>query len=386
MAHEQSGYPSILEYEFAQDFQGESAKKVVTEIKGVSQMLLDAPVMEANGRYEHIARRDNEICESAMTLAHDDGLPSGQNTHMEEHSARMGRIGDGKEYSDIQESLSRNPKEDELRQIRKTAQGINRKDAKMTIYGGTGSFVDPKGWNGLAFYTNKIWTKKDLSDADDLISQGKTPFVGDRCIAISNQMDATNDRTKETAKLAKSRYASIFAVAWGEDGVMKIFPAGMGATAGIKTIQMPWARVKYTDPVDGVEKNYMARFTGFEKHGGLFVNNRFSLMRLANIYTGWDVKSNAWEEEMEAVQYNMTILEKYLTDAGMYNVKFYAPSELIRQLKVWRAEHTQQVNIYREAGAANLGKPNGFVGEFIMNDSVVIYPELELMTSESALA
>lgn len=382
MAHEQSMYPSILEYEFAQDFQGESAKKVVSEISGVSQMLLDAPVMEANGRYEHIARRDNEICESAMTLAYDDGLPSGTNTHMEEHSARMGRIGDGKEYSDIQEGLSRNPQEDELRQIRKTAQGINRKDARMTIYGGTGTLVDPKGWNGLAFYTNKIWASKDLTRADNLIAQGKTPFEGDRCIAISNQMDATSDRANPTA----NKYGSIFAVAWGEDGVMKIFPMGMGATAGIKTTQMPWARKTYTDPVTGVEMNYMARYTGFEKYGGVFVNNRFSLMRLANINLGWAIKSNAWEEEMEAVQYNMTIIEKYLTDAGMKNVKFYAPSELIRQLKVWRAEHTQQVNIYREAGAANLGKPNGFVGEFIMNDSVVINPELELRTTESALA
>jgi hypothetical protein len=386
MAHEQSKYTSILEYEFANDFQGESAKRVVTEVEGVSNLLLDAPVMEANGRFEHIARRDNEICESAITLAYDDGLPTGDNTHMEEHSARMGRVGDGKEYSDIQERLSRDPQADELRQIQKTAQGLIRKDALMTIYGGTGSLVDAKGWNGLAFYTNKIWDSKALSDADAKIAACKTPFEGDNCICISNQMGSTSKRSSKSSKLAQAKYGSIFAVAWGQDGVMKIFPLGMAGTAGIETHVMPWQRVKYTDAATGRELNYMARFTGFDKYSGVFVQNRFSLMRLANIYLGWDVKSDEWEEEMEAVQYNMTLLEKYLTDAGMSNVKFYAPSELIRQLKVWRAEHTTQVNIYREATQANLGKPNGFIGEFVINDSVVLYPEFMLKTNESALA
>jgi len=388
MAHEQSQYTSILDYEFGLDEQGQSAKRVCTEIEGVSQLLLDAPVLEANGRFEHIARRDNEICESAMTVAYDDGIPSGTNTHMEEHSARMGKIADGKEYSSIQEENARDPKADELRQIKKTVQGLNRKDAKMTIYGGTGSRIDPKGWNGLASYTNKIWTSADLSHADKLISEGKTPFVnddtyshgGDNCITIDNQMDK-HDRGNATA----DRFASIFAVAWGEDGVCKIFPMGMGATAGIKTTVMPWERVKYTDPVTNRELNYMARFTGFEKFGGLFVQNRFSLMRLANINLAWAVKSKAWEEEMEAVQYNMTILEKYLTDAKMTNVKFYAPSELIRQLKVWRAEHTQQVNIYNQTANANLGKINGFVQPFVMNDNVIIQPEFAMEITESAI-
>lgn len=369
---------SPLEFTFRNDENGKYAQVVAKELEGKSNLLMDATYMPTSEDTRHRGRRDESFKDDAVTVASDEGHPWTGGGHEKEYTVELGLVANGCKFDSIQEANA--PSSDvarlEREDISKTIETLNRKDAYITVYGD--QRTDPKGWNGLAYYTRKVTSR---STFETNYYAGKNPFEGDDlCLTLDNQSGATTALTSAAGGV----FSSIFAVVWAPNYVSKLYPKN-SMSYGIETEVSPEALV-YNSSNDRWHKQ---RFIAFRKGSGVNVADRFGLIRVANINFDATVGGSAHDvkEEYERLCENMAFVEELLVKKGIINsVKFYAPVPLIRKMRAARALGTvQQSNIvYSIPGVNQAGQIHGLIApEFYLNDNYLITPEFQMLQTES---
>jgi len=369
---------SPLEFTFADDQQGKLAQVVAKELEGKSNLLMDATYMPTNEDTRHRGRRDESFKDDAVTVASDEGHPWTEGTHEYEYTVELGLIANGCKFDSLQEANA--PNEDVVRlereDIAKTIDTLNRKDAYLTVYGD--QRVDPKGWNGLAYYTRKVTNRTNF---ETNYYAGKNPFEGDdMCLTLNNQADATTALTSAAGNV----FGSIYAVVWGTNFVSKLYPKA-SATYGIETEVSP-ETIVYNAANNRWHKQ---RFIAFRKGSAVNVADRFGLIRVANINMDKTVGGSTHDvkEEYERLCKNMAFIEEVLQKKGVAGqVKFYAPIPLIRKMRAARAlGQVSQSNIfYSIPGVEQAGQIHGIMAnDFYINDNYLVTPEFQMLQTES---
>lgn len=382
-----------LEYAFDNSDEGQMTQQLVKEMETVTNILVDATYMPASEDTIHTGRRNEEaVKETAVGLASDEGDAFSEGGHDVEYETRLGKIGDGCKYNSIQR---RNAKpqdvaEKEARDVEETMKGINRADAYITVYGNSKALstnhkyaaINRKFWKGFAYYTRK------LADYDAWMGKydsGLNPFAelpeDDLCLCLDNH------RGIDASAYTAGKFSSIYAVVWGANTVAKLYPQN-GGNLGIETEIYEPGTVVY-QPKDGdanTKRLYKEGYITFNKHSGVNVHNRFGLIRLANIQFD-DGNGDQMKAEYRRVVENMALIENIMTDLGFSGaVKYYAPSKLLRQMRIARYLDGQPGVNYADSDLSNIGQRHGLVGKpFILNDGTVITPDPQILTVEKAV-
>ena len=381
-----------LEYSFDSTPEGQYAQQMVKEMETVTNILVDATYMPASEDSIHIGKRDEEaVKETAVGLASDEGDAFSGNGHTVEYETRLGKIGDGCKFNSIQRrnAKSQDVIEKERQDISNTIAGLNRADAYITVYGNSKALsnnhkyaaVDRKLWKGFAYYTRKLSNYDEFMAAYDA---GKNPFASfkedDLCFVLDNH------RGVDTSAYAAGKYSSIYAVVWGIDAVAKLYPQS-GSNIGIETEIYDPTTVSYV-PRDNADATRLFKegYITWTKTSGVNVHNRFGLIRLANIQFD-DGNGDQMKAEYRRIVENMALIENILTDRGLSaRVKYYAPSKLLRQMRIARYLDGQPGVNYTDTDNSNLGQRHGLVGApFILNDGTVITPDPQILTVENAV-
>ena len=379
------------EFTFKDDFRGRAAQQVVKELDGKSNLLMDAVYMKSNEDTRHRGRRNEEIKDTAVTVASDEGHPYSAGTHEVEYTTELGLVADGCKFDSIEEDNAPNADviSTERQDISDTMESVNRKDAWMAVYGD--QRVDPKGWNGLAYYTRKVTTR---STFEQNFYAGINPFEGeDLCLTIDNQADASSSATKLSASYGNI-FGSIWAVVWDKNYVAKIYPKESD-TYGIDTTVSPVSTVWNANN----DRWHTQRMIAFRKGSGVNVHNRFGLIRIANVNFDKIVHTTAApttdvnhdvKEEYERLCANMAFVEEIYQKLGITSkVKFYCPTPLIRKMRAARAMgNASQSNIYYSIpGVEQAGQIHGIMADkFYINDNYLVTPEFQMVATEAFLA
>lgn len=381
-----------LEYSFDPTPDGQYAQQMVKEMETVTNILVDATYMPASEDSIHIGKRDEEsVKETAEGVASDEGDLVSEGGHSVEYETRLGSIADGCKFNSIQRrnANQKDVEEKERQDISNTMEGLNRADAYVTVYGNSKALsnnhkyaaVNRKLWKGFAYYTRK------LSDYDAFMGAydaGNNPFASfkedDLCFVIDNH------RGIDASAYTEGKFSSIYACVWGVDAISKLYPQN-GGNIGIETEIYEPATQKY-EPRDnaGQTRLYKEGYITFRKTSGVNVHNRFGLIRLANIQFD-DGNSDQMKAEYKRIVENMALIENIMSDLGFSaRVKYYAPSKLLRQMRIARYLDAQPGVYYADSDLSNLGQRHGLVGKpFILNDGTVITPDPQILTVEKAV-
>lgn len=370
-----------LEFSFGSDKQGAYAQQITRELDGKSNLLMDAVYMPSSEDTRHKIRRDESTLDTAITVASDQGHPTSAGGHQEETYVELGLVADGCEFDSIQEENA--PSNDvamlNRQDISDKIESVHRKDAYMTVYGDRTK--DPKGWDGLAYYTRQITARNTF---ESNFYAGKIPFEGeDLCLTLDNQADATTALTSA----AGSVFSSIYAVVWDPKYVAKIY-GKESKTYGISTYVSPETTVQVPDET-GRMFWHTKRMISFRKQSGVSVGNRFGLIRVANIcFDKLAGRTNAiLKEEYERLCTNMAFVEEIYQKLGIaQKVKFYAPESLIRKMRTTRAlgNAPQSQVFYSIPGVEQAGQIHGIMAkEFYLNDNYLITPEFQMLGTEA---
>lgn len=376
----ESAVRTPLEFTFKDDFQGKSAQQVVKELDGKSNLLMDAVYMKSSEDTRHRGRRNEYVKNTAVTVASDEGNPYSAGGHENEYVTELGLVADGCKFDSIEENNA--PNRDvvslERQDITDTIESLNRKDAYMTVYGD--QRTDPKGWNGLAYFTRKI-TNRATFEAN--YYAGINPFEAkDLCLTLDNQAGATTPLTSAE----NGRFGSIWAVVWDKNYVSKLVPKESD-TYGIETEVSPVTTVWNDDNT----RWHTQRMIAWKKGSGVNVHNRFGLIRIANCNFYPKTSQNASHdvvEEYERLCQNMAFIEEIYLKLGITaKVKFYCPTPFIRQIKAARALAStprQPQIIYSIPGVGQAGQIHGIVAdELYINDNYLVRPEFQMLNTEN---
>ena len=368
-----NGYRTLSNCEFDDSQQSQIAKKIIDEMKFSSIMNEEASVMEANGLFEHKAYRDNELDTGAEFVAFDEGYASSPFTHDEEFSVQMGRIAESKTYRRNQTRFDAQAEASRLaRDLIKVGDSINRKDARALVYGGSRN--DAKEYNGLASFTDKTY---DLRDVYKAIDEDRVPFTDkNSCITIDAREFSYTDAVDPT----EGNAGSIFALVWGSDYVSKLFPKGSTVSYGINMNYKPSERFTYEDKLTGVVRHGYEDVYDFEKFTGLWVGNRWGLIRIANINCASSQTEAQWKAQLLRVEEAASHAMRLFDHAGLTGrTSWYTNGALVQKFKQLRAG--KQVYV---AGVSAQGQPQnmGMQIPFMLLDSVQLKHELTMTQFE----
>ena len=367
-----NGYRTLANCQFDGSEASAIAKQIVDEMKWTSIMNDEASVMEASGLFEHKAYRDNELDNGAEFVAYEEGFARSDFTHNEEFSVQMGRIVESKSYRGNQTRYDKEAEAQRLaRDLKKVADAINRKDARALVYGGVD---DLKSYNGLASFTDTLY---DITEVYRAIEHDKLPFKGkNSCITIdAMQFDADNavDPTDGFS-------GSIFAVVWGPDYVSKLYPHADTVSYGINMTTHFGEKYEYTDEITGVTRHGFEDIYDFEKFTGLWVGNRWGLIRIANINCNPAQTIKQWEAQLKRVEEAASHAMRLFDHAGLANrASWYTNGTLVQKFKQLRAD--KQVYV---AGVSAQGQPMNMAMQtpFMLLDSVPLKHELTMTQFE----
>lgn len=367
-----NGYRTLANCQFDGSEASAIAKQIVDEMKWTSIMNDEASVMEASGLFEHKAYRDNELDNGAEFVAYEEGFARSDFTHNEEFSVQMGRIVESKSYRGNQTRYDKEAEAQRLaRDLKKVADAINRKDARALVYGGVD---DLKSYNGLASFTD---TPYDITEVYRAIEHDKLPFKDkNSCITINAmQFDADN------AVDPKDGFSgSIFAVVWGSDYVSKLYPHADTVSYGINMSTHFGEKYEYTDEITGVTRHGFEDIYDFEKFTGLWVGNRWGLIRIANINCNPAQTIKQWEAQLKRVEEAASHAMRLFDHAGLANrASWYTNGTLVQKFKQLRAD--KQVYV---AGVSAQGQPMNMAMQtpFMLLDSVPLKHELTMTQFE----
>ena len=367
-----NGYRTLSNCQFDDSQQSAIAKQIVDEMKWTSVMNDEASVMEASGLFEHKAFRDNELDNGAEFVAYEEGFARSDFTHNEEFSVQMGRIVESKTYRGNQTRYDKEAEAHRLaRDLKKVADAIKRKDARALVYGGV---EDMKSYNGLASFTD---TTYDITEVYRAIEHDKLPFKdANSCITI----DATQFDYDNAVNPVNGFAGSIFAVVWGSDYVSKLYPHADSVSYGINMNVHLGEKYEYTDEITGVTRHGFEDIYDFEKFTGLWVGNRWGLIRIANINCNPAQTIKEWEAQLKRVEEATSHALRLFDHAGLSGrANWYSNGTLIQKFKQLRAD--KQVYV---AGVSAQGQPMnmGMQTPFMLLDSVPLKHELTMTQFE----
>lgn len=374
-----NGYRTLANCEFDDSERSQVAKQIIDEMQFSSIMNTEASVMEANGDFEHKAYRDNELDNGAEFVAFDEDFAESGFTYDEECSVRMGRIAEAKAYKKNQTRYNSNAEAlRRARDLQKTADAMNRKDARALVYGGTNSVVgkgyDFKSYNGLASFTNSLY---DLRDVYKAIDEDRIPFTGkDSCITI----DAREYGPSGAVDPVDGKAGSIFAIVWGPDYVTKLYPKADSVSYGITMEFHPDISTSYHDRVTDKDRVGFKDLYTFEKYTGLWVGNRWGLIRIANINMDPAQTAEQWKAQLERVEESAGNAMRLFDVAGVTaRTSWYTNGALVQKFKQIRA--SKQVYV---AGVSAQGQPHNIDMQipFMLLDSVQLKNELTMSQFE----
>lgn len=376
------GYRTLAEVEFDGSQEARDAKAIIDEMKFTSVINADACVMEANGLFEHKAYRDNEVDKHAEFVAFDEGYATSPMTHDEMFSVQMGRIIESKEFASNQTRYNKAAEsERRARDIKKTIDAINRKDARSLVYGGTArpingvqNAIDFKEYDGLASFTS---AKTDLGAFWTALDNDECPFTHKhQCITI----DAKDFVPSSGVQATDGNAGSIFAVVWSPDYVSKIYPKGDTVSYGITMKTKYDELAEYMDNVKGVQRHYYRDLIDLEKYTGLWVGNRFGIIRIANINMSASQTEAQWKAQLDAVEAAAAEALRIQDHAGVQGMaKWYTNGALLNKFKQLRAHNQVYV-----AGVSAQGQPQniGMQNPFMLLDSVQLFNEATMTSFE----
>lgn len=373
------GYRTLAECEFNDSAEARASKAIIDEMKFTSIMNAEAAVMEANGLFEHKAYRDNELDTGAENVAFEEGYAVSGLTHDEMFSVQMGRIIESKEFNSNQTRFNKAAEaERRARDLKKATDALNRKDARTLVYGGTEAFrgrpTDLKEYDGVASFTSKL---TDLSDFWTAIDNDLCPFThAHQCITI----DAQQFKTSNAKTAVDEKLGSIFAIVWGSDYASKLYPLGDSVSYGINVTTKYGDTCDYIDNVTGKQRHYYRDLVDMEKFSGLWVGNRYGIIRIANINMDPSQTEEEWNATLtsvEAAAAEAMRIQDYAGVTAMAN--WYTNGALISKFKQLRAHNQVYV-----AGVSAQGQPQniGMQVPFMLLDSVALKNELTMVTTE----
>lgn len=373
-----NGYRTLANCEFDDSQQAGIAKQIINEMQFSSIMNTEASVMEANGLFEHKAYRDNELDNGAEHVAFEEGYGTSTFTNDEMFSVQMGRIVESKTYRKNQTRFNSSAEAQRLaRDLKKVGDAINRKDARCLVYGGTDSVVgrqfNAKEYNGLASFTSNTY---DLRDVYKAIDEDRLPFTNGSCITI----DARNYGPSGAVDALDGQAGSIFVVVWGDDYVSKLYPNGDNVSYGINMNVHYDQKFEYTDRITGVTRHGFEDIYDFEKFTGLWVGNRWGLMRIANINLSASQTDAQWKAQLERVEEAASHALRLYDYAGLTGrTSWYTNGALVQKFKQLRSN-----NLVRVAGVSQQGQPIniGMDIPFYLLDSVALKNELTMSQFE----
>ncbi len=379
-----------LDYSFDSAGNGAFAQQIVKEIEGHSNILLDATYMATSEDSRHRGKRDTEeLRKTSVTVASDEGDVFSDSGHTSEYETEIGSIADGCKYNSIQERNAHDSDVATLKRIdisNKIA-GLNDHDAFLTVYGNSANVddswanVDPKGWNGFAYYTRKL---SDFGAFRDSFYARKNPFVDtglkDLCLSIDNH------RTTDSSAYTAEKFSSIYAVVWGADAVSKLFPKNSNSLGINTTIYEPQT-VQYA-PRDNTNaiRLYKEGYITFRKDSGVNVHDRFGLIRLANIQFDESSESQMKDEYKRLVE-NLSFMVNVIRMKGWANrVKWYCPLALIDQIRIARYLDGQANVVYIDSQLNEIGQRHGLTGDRVkIMDGCELTGELQMSNLEKEI-
>lgn len=367
-----NGYRTLANCQYDGSEQSAIAKQIVDEMKWTSIMNDEASVMEASGLFEHKAFRDNELDNGAEFVAYEEGFARSGFTHNEEFSVQMGRIVESKSYRNNQTRYDKEAEANRIaRDLKKVADAINRKDARALVYGGVS---DLKSYNGLASFTDTCY---DINEVYRAIEHDKLPFKNaNSCITL----DATKFDYENAVNPTSGFAGSIFAVVWGSDYVSKLYPHADTVSYGINMNVHLGEKFEYTDSITGVTRHGFEDIYDFEKFTGLWVGNRWGLIRIANINCNPAQTAKEWEAQLKRVEEAASHAMRLFDYAGLANrASWYTNGTLVQKFKQLRAD--KQVYV---AGVSAQGQPQNMAMQtpFMLLDSVPLKHELTMTQFE----
>lgn len=375
-------FPTIFDYEDAAD---KTSSVIIDEIKGQSQLVLDASVIPTSAGFRHEIKRVIEKKYDAKTAAFDEGYVASGGTRTMKVAFETMRVTDAKEFDQLTQRLTSDQGKAEMAaRIANIIDSIIRKKDECLLYGGIphpdGS-VDAKEVPGFASYLDEI------SDYDAMVSKwenGECPFSNENCMAIDNQDGAsTSDASAVTDKQDERVWTSIYGFAFGREGAGTTYPANL-PIAGYGMSYKMGLHEKTEDKYDGILKHRDYDLVTGEAAFGCYVANRFSLTGLRNIYLGHASKEDRFDE-MYRVEQNLIKLADWfsLGETGM-TMRFYTNRFLVHQLAEYLNNRIVRVDLGTNS---NTGKQNNTnITSIEVVPGITVYSDFAIKRNEAFIA
>lgn len=336
-------YPTMADYV---NTSNDNGLAIIDEVQYESNFLMNAMMKETNdGSRERFARK-TELYHKPYVMSLDE--------HYKPQSVSMGntekefgtmRIGDRIQWEHRQ-GIYAKPEEvarQRERELKKVIDGMLYMKQEKMLYSrsqeDTSTSVEEKGKStpGLFSMLEHIYTKDNINTLYDHLEKKENPFekVDEKMVALSNYSATRTDADSTKYATDKSAFTSIIGVAFGEEGVVTVFPKDIQGNAG-GGFNMDFKGD--IEAMDSDNRYYTYDRINFDAYFGIGVKNRYCLSGIRNIFLGHAKKTSIFEE-MADVEDNLIIL-KDLFDAGKTGLKmqFYCSPRLITQMEMYQKE------------------------------------------------
>ncbi len=336
-------YPTMADYVNPEN---EKGLAIIDEVRYESNFLTHAMMKPTNDGMRERFTRKSELYHRPYVMSLDEHYtPSSIKTGDTQNEFGTMRIGDRIQWETRQSVYV--SQEDKARQrereMRKAIDSMVDMKQERMLYARSqeddniSTEEAGKSIPGLFSKLENIYTLDDINTLYDHLERRENPFenVGEHLVTLSNY---SSTRTQaDTSKYYEENdvWTSIIGVAFGEEGVITVFPSAIKGNAG-GGFSMDFK--SDIEARDNEGKYYTYDRVNFEAYFGIGVLNRYCLLGLRNIFLGHS-KKNAIFEEMESVEDNLIEL-KDLFDAGQtgYSMAFYCSPRLVKQMEKYQKE------------------------------------------------
>ena len=364
-------FPTLWDY---RDVMDEEGLAFVDEIPHKSTFLLDAYTVESNNDFTHDYKRRVEIKNTAHDASLDEGFYGEGGERYEEKKASTYKISDSRSFEDKQKIPSKdNGIKRKAENIQQMMGGMVELTTDRIINGGGINTVIGKAGPGLFSYLDEF---QNIAEMQRRWEEGKvTPFTSENSLAIDNQ-DAVKKRF--TAKQLDYKavendkqedvWTSIIGCDWGVGKMGLLYPKAIG-NAGVTMKYHNDEVIWYEDPHDGIRKRRYQDHIDAEKYYGWFIQNRFAMVGLRNIYLGHDT-DEALEAELTMVERNLIKLAAWHKKGLGGTITFYGNEQLVMLIA-----QMHQDRLMRTTSTPT--QNDGSLGEMLV-DQVAIAPGIVL--------
>ena len=376
-------YPTIYDYEDAANLAGMA---VIDEIKGTSNLVLDACVVPTNGGYRHEFKREIEKKYEARTAAFDEGYVVSGGTRTMKLATGTMRVTDAKQFDILTErGTTDGGAARRAKNVANLAESLLHKRAYCMLYGGLahpdGSF-DAKEIPGFASYLDKI------SDYDAMIGRWEDeecPFEDENCLAINNQEGSeTSDSTAVEDAQDQKVWTSIYGFAFGEHGAFTTYPSNLPFLAGYSMEYTPDNLTTYVDKADGLTKYRKFDLVTGETSFGVCVENRFCLAGLRNIYLRHKTKDDIFDE-MYRVEQNLIKIKDFFEQGETgYDMVFYTSKFLVHQMAQFQQNRLVRVDMGGNTNKGNVGDQTP--SEILIAPGLILRSDFAIKRNEPFIA